>query len=226
MPSSRPALAATLRDVTGKKVARLRREGRLPAVVYGHGVASRSISIDAHDFELLRRRIGPNALVDLSVDGTKATPVLIHGVGVNPVTRRPLHVDLFQVRMTEELTVDVPVHFTGESLAVTQHGGTLTHEVEAIKVRALPDRLPQQFTIAIDALTDFDARLHVRDIEIPSGVTVLSDPEGVVAHVLPPRIEEPEVTEAAPEEAAEAAEGAPEGAEGTSEAEVAETADR
>ncbi|HEX9043496.1 MAG TPA: 50S ribosomal protein L25 [Candidatus Limnocylindrales bacterium] len=217
MPSTRPALAAVVREITGKKVAHLRREGRLPAVVYGHGVASRSLSIDAHEFELLRRRIGPNALIDLSVDGKKATPVLIHGIGVNPVTQRPLHVDLFQVRMSEELTVDVPVHFTGEAEAVTKHGGTLTHEVESLKVRALPDHLPQQFTVAIDSLTDFDARIHVRDVAIPDGVTVLSDPDGVIAHVLPPRVEEPEVTAEAEAEGAaaagEATEAAGEGGE-------------
>jgi ribosomal protein L25 (general stress protein Ctc) len=110
MPSTtshaRPTLAALPRAIVGKHVARLRRAGQLPAVVYGHGVASTSVTIDAHDFELLRRKTGPNALVDLSVDGKKADPVLIHDVQVHPVTHRPLHVDLFLVRMTEELTVD------------------------------------------------------------------------------------------------------------------------
>ena len=109
MPTARATLAAEHRELTGKKVARLRHAGRLPAVVYGHGVASDSISIDAHEFEQLRRHTGPNALVDLSVDGAKAQPVLVSSVQVHPVNRRALHVDLFLVRMTEELTVDVPL---------------------------------------------------------------------------------------------------------------------
>src|SRR6478672_11066866 len=125
MATARATLAAEHRDLTGKKVARLRHAGRLPAVVYGHGIDSSSVSIDAHDFEQLRRHAGPNALVDLSVDGKKAQPVLINAVQVHPVNRQPLHIDLFLVRMTEELTVDVPLVAVGESTAVTLLGGTL-----------------------------------------------------------------------------------------------------
>jgi large subunit ribosomal protein L25 len=212
--TARPTLSAQHRDLTGKKVAHLRKQGRLPAVVFGHGVASANVSVDAHDFELLRRRIGPNALVDLSVDGRKAEPVLIHGVEVHPVTRRPLHADLFLVRMTEELTVDVPIDFVGQATAVEMHGGTLVRETETVRVRALPDHLPQRFELSIEPLVDFDARLQVRDLEIPAGVTLLSDPDETLAHVLPPRIEEEvvaPVAEAAPEAEAEAAEAAPAG---------------
>ena len=100
---------------TGKKVAAIRREGRLPAVVFGHGIDSENVSLDAHEFDLLRRHVGQNALIDLSVHGEKPRPVLIHGVQVHPVHRRPLHVDLFLVRMTEELIVDVPLVSTGVS---------------------------------------------------------------------------------------------------------------
>jgi large subunit ribosomal protein L25 len=207
--TARPTLAAEHRDVTGKKVARLRKGGRLPAVVFGHGLASANVSLDTHDFELLRRRIGANALVDLSVDGKKAKPVLIYGVEVHPVTRRPLHADLFLVRMTEELTVDVPIDLTGESVAVNMHGGTLVREAETVKVRALPDHLPQRFELSVEPLVDFESRLHVRDLTIPAGVTLVSDPDETVAHVLAPRIEE-EV--GAPAAEAEAGEG--EAAEG------------
>lgn len=213
MTTARPALAAEHRDLTGKKVNRLRKAGRLPAVVFGHGVESTAVSVDAHDFELLRRRIGPNQLVDLSVDGKKARPVLIHGLAIHPVTRRPLHADLFLVRMTEELTVDVPIATFGESIAVTQHGGTLVHGLESVKVRALPDHLPQAFEVSIESLVDFDGRLYVRDLTIPDGVTLLTDPDESIAHVLPPRVEEVEVpAEAAEEEGAAAPEAAAEGA--------------
>src|SRR3972149_277394 len=117
MSTARPSLAATHRDVTGKAVSHLRKAGQLPAVVFGHGVDSTNVSVDAHAFELLRRKTSANALVDLSIDGKKPRPVLVHGVQLHVVTRRPLHADLFLVRMTEEMTVDVPLVATGESEA-------------------------------------------------------------------------------------------------------------
>ena len=218
MPTARATLAAEHREITGKKVAGLRRAGRLPAVVYGHGIASDSLTVDAHEFEQLRRHTGPNALVDLSVDGKKAQPVLVHSVQVHPVNRRPLHVDLFLVRMTEELTVDVPLVATGEALAVTQHGGTLLHPIESVRVRALPDHLPQSIEYSIESLVDFDTALYVRDLSVPSDVTLLTDGEEIVAKVQAPRVEEePVVAEAAEGEAAEGEEAAAAGAEGGSE---------
>jgi large subunit ribosomal protein L25 len=212
---TRPSLAAAPRDVLGKKVAHLRRSGKLPGVVFGHGLASTSVTVDAHDFELLRRRVGPNALVDLSVDGDKAQPVLIHDVQVHPVTRRPLHVDLFLVRMTEELTVDVPLVPIGESEAVNTDGGTLLHGIDSVKVKALPDHLPQSIEYSIVSLVDFETTIHVRDLAIPSDVTLLTDLDEVVAKVQAPRVEieeEPVVAEGEElAEGEEAAEGAAEG---------------
>jgi large subunit ribosomal protein L25 len=216
MSTARPTLAAEHREVTGKAVNRLRHAGRLPGVVYGHGEESTSVSVDAHEFELLRRSTGPNALVDLSVDGKKAKPVLIHGVQVHPVNRRPLHVDLFLVRMTEELTVDVPLIPVGHSVAVSDLNGTLLHPTETVRVKALPDRLPQSIEYSIESLVDFDAAIHVSDLEIPAEVTLLTDAEEIIAKVQAPRIEVEEVPVAAEEEAAaEGEEGAP--AEGAAE---------
>jgi large subunit ribosomal protein L25 len=204
MSTARATLAADHRELTGKKVARLRHQGRLPAVVYGHGIDSVSVSLDAHDFEQLRRHSGPNALVDLSIDGKKARPVLIHDIQVHPINRRILHVDLFLVRMTEELTVDVPLAPIGESIAITQHGGTLLHPIESVRVRAFPDRLPQVIEYPIEGLLDFDSTIHVRDLVVPADVTLLTDGDEIVAKVQAPRVEEaPSV--AAPAEGAEAA---------------------
>lgn len=213
MSTARATLAAEHRELTGKKVALLRRAGRLPAVVYGHGIDSASISIDAHEFEQLRRHTGPNALVDLSIDGKKPNPVLVSAVQVHPVHRRTLHVDLFLVRMTEELTVDVPLVATGESPAVANLGGTLLHPIESVKIRALPDHLPQSIEYSVETMTDFETTMNVRDLVIPSDVTLLTDGDEIIAKVQPPRVEEVvevpvEVGEGAPEEGAEAAEGA------------------
>ncbi|HEY3522693.1 MAG TPA: 50S ribosomal protein L25 [Candidatus Limnocylindrales bacterium] len=211
MPSNRPSLAAQRRDVTGKAVARLRHAGRLPAVVYGRGVPSENISVDTHEFELLRRHSGANALVDLAVDGGRARPVLVHGVQVDRVSRKPLHVDLFVVRMTEELTVDVALHATGVAPAADKLGGTLIHGLEHVRVRALPGNIPEALEYAVDGLADFDAAVHVRDLVVPDGATVLNEPDELVAKVERPRVEAVEEP-AAEAEAAEEGEAAGEAA--------------
>ena len=221
MATARPSLAAKPREVTGKAVKKLRSAGQLPAVVYGHGVDSTNVTLDAHEFDLLRKHAGPNALIDLSVDGDKANPVLIHDVQIHPVNRRPLHADLFLVRMTEELTVDVRLVATGESAAVTQLNGTLLHPTENVRVKALPDHLPQSIEYSVESLVDFDATIHVRDLSIPDDVTLLTDPDEVIAKVQAPRIEieeEPVVEEGEEGVEGEAAEG---GAEGAAEGEAA-----
>ena len=220
MPDARPTLVAQERQTTGKAVSKLRRDGRLPAVVYGHGVPSTNVDLDAHEFDLLRRKIGANELVDLTVGSNgKSDPVLIHDIQVHPVNRRPLHVDLFLVRMTEELIVDVPLQPVGSSEAVRVGGGTLLHAIEEVRVRALPDRLPRRIEYAIDSLVDFEATIHVRDLAIPPDVTLLNDEDELVARVLPPRIEEVEAPPAVAEGAAPA-----EGAEGAAPAAGAEGA--
>ena len=205
MSTARATLAAEHRELTGKKVARLRHEGRLPAVVYGHGIDSASVSLDAHDFEQLRRHTGPNALVDLSIDGGKPQPVLVHDIQIHPVNRRILHVDLFVVRMTEELTVEVPLSATGEAPAVAAYGGTLLHPIESVRVRALPDHLPQVIGYSVEGLVDFDTLVRVRDLVVPGDVTLLTDGDEIVARVQPPRVEEAPIVAPAPE-AAEAVE--------------------
>lgn len=210
MSSDRPVLTATRREVTGKAVARLRRAGQLPAVAYGHREPSTNLVVDAHAFEQLRRHVGPNTLIDLAIDGKKPKPALVHDVQIHPITRRPLHVDFLLVTMTEELIVDVPLVPVGESPAVELHGGTLLQLVDSIKVRARPDHLPQEIPLPAERLVDFETALHVRDLVVPAGVTVLTDPDEVVAKVVPPRVEA--VPEAAPEAApAEAAAATSEG---------------
>ncbi len=216
MSSSRPTLAAETREVLGKKVAHLRREGRLPAVVFGHGKPSIPVTVDTHDFETLRRRIAASTLVDLSVDGKKAHPILVHDVQISPVTRKMLHAELFLVKMTEEITMDIPLVTIGEAPAVRDHGGTLLHLVETLKVKALPANLPERFEVSVGDLVDFDSSVRVRDVEIPADVTLLTDLDEMVARVQPPRVEA-EVVPAAEAEAAEAAAAGEPAAEAASE---------
>ncbi len=115
--------------------------------------------------------------------------------------------------MTEELTVDVPLVPIGESVAIAQLGGTLLHVTETVKVRALPDHLPQSIEYSIESLVDFDTQLHVRDLTIPGDVTLLTDGDEIIAKVQAPRVEVEEVPVVAE---GEGAEGEAEGAEGES----------
>jgi large subunit ribosomal protein L25 len=211
--ATRPQLSAQKREITGKAVAGLRRQGILPAVVYGHGEGSESLQVEARAFEQLRRQAGRNTLVDLQVEGGGARPVLVNAIQEHPVSRKPLHIDFFLVRMTEELTVDVRIHTVGISEAVEKLGGTLLHQLDSLKVRALPGDLPESVELDITPLATFEDALHVSDIPIPDKVTLVTDPTEVVAKVQPPRVEEEPVVEA-PAEGAEgepAAEGAEEG---------------
>jgi len=202
--TDRPTLAALPRTEMGKATSHLRKAGRIPAVVFGHG-ESTSVSVDAHEFELLRRRAGANALIDLEVEGGRTTPVVINGVQLHRVHRTPLHVDLFRVKMTEDMTVDVVVHGIGESEAVTKEGGTLLHAVDHVRVRARPDHLPKFIEVDVATLTGFDSVIAVRDLPVPAGATILNDPDEVIFRVLAPRVAEVEPGVAEPEVAAPAA---------------------
>ena len=191
MSTDRPTLAALPRTEMGKATSHLRKAGRIPAVVFGHG-ESTSVSVDAHEFQLLRRRAGANALIDLEVAGDRTTPVVINGVQLHRVHRTVLHVDLFRVKMTEDMTVDVVVHGVGESEAVVKNGGTVLHAVDHVRVRARPDNLPKSIEADLTALADFDSVIAVRDLPVPAGATILNDPDEVIFRVLAPRVAEVE----------------------------------
>ena len=166
-----------------------RQEGRPSAapagcrrVLYGHGVRSENVSVDAPRVRSAASQGRPHALIDLSVDGDKARPVLIYGVQLHPVNRRPLHVDLFLVRMTEELTVDVPlVTVDGTADAVEKLGGTLLHISSTIKVRALPDHLPGQSSPRSTRSPTSMRWSTSATSTIPGDVTLLTDGDEIVA---------------------------------------------
>jgi large subunit ribosomal protein L25 len=208
--------------VAGRAVKRLRRDGMLPAVVYGQGRESQLIQLDAHEFELLRRQTGRNALVDLALNGGRPQPVLVQGIQEHPVTRHPLHVDFLVVNMREERTVDVPISMVGTSEAVDKLGGVLLHLRESVQVRALPDDLPPTVELDISGLDAFDVVLHASDVAIPAGVTLITDGTEPVARVQAPRVEEEPIAAAAEEEAAEGVAEGEEPAEAGTDEESAE----
>lgn len=195
--STRPSLAAEHRTVTGKKVSTLRRSGILPAVIFGGGKASEPIQVSALDWEVLRRgAVTRNTLLDLAVDGARPRPVLVNGITEHPTSRKPIHVDFQVVKMSEEMAIDVPLSMVGETSAVDRMGGTLLHLRDTIHVKALPGDLPTSIEVDVSGLVDFETTLHVSDLTVPAGVTVLTDANEPIARVMAPRVETAEPTAA------------------------------
>jgi large subunit ribosomal protein L25 len=194
-------LRAQRRAVVGKKVRFLRRQGLLPASLYGPGLPSVALQLPAREAEAVLRRATATTLLPLHVDTEPARRVLVRGVQRHPVSEQALHVDLFAISMTETTRAEVPIHFVGEAPAVTQFDGTLVRSLESVEVEALPTDLPARLDIDLSTLVDLHSVVHAGDLALPPGVTLLTSPDAVLVNVVPPRIE----TEAAVEAAAEAA---------------------
>jgi large subunit ribosomal protein L25 len=210
------------RSVLGKKVAALRRTGHTPANVYGHRVDSKAVQANTVELAHLLRSTGRNALISLIIAGENAPrTVMVRDVMRNPLYGKMLHVDFYQVNLTEKMKAEVPVVLTGTSEAVTTFGGVLMQTVDVIHVEALPADLPSEYIVDVGVLTQLDQAIHVRDLRIDEAkVTVLSDPEVVVARVAAPRLAaEEEEAAAAPAEGEEGAEAPAEGAEAPAPAE-------
>lgn len=189
--STRPSLAAEHRTVTGKQVNSLRRAGILPAVIFGGGKPSVPVQINALEWEVLRRhKVTRNTLMDITVGGGKPQPVLVQSIAEDPKSRKPIHVDFHVVKMSEEMTVDVPLVMVGTSTAVEKDGGTLIHLKESIHLKALPGDLPTSIEVDVSGLVDFETTLHVSDLSVPKGVHILTDASEPIARVMAPRTEQ------------------------------------
>ena len=215
-------IAVDARTASGKQTKRLRAAGIVPGVVFGKKAGSVPVQLEAKAFEALYREAGRTSIIKVKVDGGRETSVVIKSVQRNPLTGRVLHVDFFAPDLTHEMQADVPIAFSGEAPAVEATGGTLFTSLDHIKVKALPADMPHEVIVDVSSLVDLDAAIHVSDLAFADNVTVLNDPDELVAKVMPPRVEEePEVVaEELEGEAAEGAEG--EAGEGAEPAEGAE----
>lgn len=182
-------LPAHRRTAIGKIVDHLRRSRRIPAVVYGHGMESRPLEIDAGVFSRLYKQAGSTSLVDLAVESEKPVKVLIHDVQRHPTTQEIMHADLYQVRMTEKIEAEIDLNFIGESAAVKEAGGIFIRTLDKLKVSCLPGDLVSAIDVDISSLKTFEDRIHVKDIVLPTGLTVMVNGDEVVASVTPPRSE-------------------------------------
>ena len=208
-------LTLDAREAQGKQNKRLRREGFVPGVVYGTGHESVPVQVEAKTFETLYRSAGRTSVVKFRLPGaSRATSGFIKSVQRNPLTGRPLHVDYLLVNLRQEMEVDVPLVFTGEAPAVEETGGTLLHNLSSVTVRALPNDIPHEIEVNVSTLVSLDVAIHARDLNLNRDlVTVVTDPDTLIATVVPPRIEVEEEPVVAEGEELEG-EGADEGAEG------------
>ena len=224
---NREELKVSHRDILGKKVRFLRREGLTPVNLYGPNIESTPLQAETPLLKRLIARAGRNALITLKVDGAKKPRVvMVRDIQRDPLNDELLHVGFFQVEMTHRVKAEVPMLFLGEAPAAKTSRAMLIQNLTSLQVEALPADLPHDIEVDLSVLEELDQSIHVRDIVVDEAVEVLTDPDQVVARVMESKVEklveEIEEEAVAVEEAEVEAEEAPsEEAEGKAESEAA-----
>lgn len=200
--STQVTLKASRRDESGKGVARkLRAAGKLPAVVYGGPDETVPVVLDAHETTNLFHSISvENTIVNLEVEGEKVpVPSLVREIQTHPYRSQILHVDFFRIQEGVEVELEVPIHLDGIPTGVKDDGGVLEQTIYMLPVRCLPTAIPEEFLVDVTGLEIHDS-LHVEELDLPEGVTVLLDPSRTVCSVQAPSMAEVEVEEVEEEE--------------------------
>lgn len=166
-----------------------RKEGKVPAIMYGHGIDPQMLWVNALSFEKIYAVAGESSILSLKVEGGKAFNVLVHDLELDALSNRVSHIDFFQVRMDEELETHIPLEFVGESAAVREQGGVLVKTLEEVLVSCLPKDLPHSLMVNLELLKDFDTHIQVKDLSVPQGVKILTEELTTVALVEAPRTE-------------------------------------
>jgi len=200
-------LAVEKRKVTGKKVKKLRREGILPANIYGKGIKSLSVQLPQKEFEKVFKEVGETGLVDVQLNG-ELKPSLIHNVQMDYLHSLPLHADFFQVNLKEKVKTMVPIKILGSAKAVSDKLGLLLQPLSEVEVEALPGDLPEYIEVNVASLAAVNDQMAVSDIKTPTGVTILTDPSQVVVKIGQLVSKEAQAQAAAEAQAAEAAKAA------------------
>lgn len=183
-------LEAKNRKISGKKVKLLRKTGVVPAVLYGPKVKEpKMLEVEYERFREVYKKVGESSLIKLKLD-KEEKDVLIRDVQEDPMTGNFLHVDFYEVPMTEKITLTIPLKFIGESEAVKNLGGILVKNIFEIEIESLPKDIPTEVDIDITVLKTFEDVIKIKDIAIPSGVKIIASSEEIIALVSPPRTEE------------------------------------
>ncbi len=187
-------IQAEKRAVTGKKVKVLRREGKLPAVIYGHGIDPISIALDSRDASRTMAKTSSSTLVTIELDG-KQYPTLVREKQLDFIRNSLIHVDFLSVSMTEKITASVGVQVIGESPVVKEFGAILVTGLTEIEVECLAADLPENFTVDVSTLTEISSGIYVRDVATLENVEILSDLDDMIVVATAPAVEEEEEEE-------------------------------
>jgi large subunit ribosomal protein L25 len=182
-------LRAQKRTVFGKKVKQMRREGILPGIIYGKGMASIPVNFSLKDFEQLYKIVGGTNYFEIVVED-ESFPVLVKQVAVHPLSDLPLHIDLYKVDLKQKVSAKVPVLFSGESEFIKSGQGMLLELISEIEIEALPADIPSNFTVDVSGLMELDSALTVGDITVPEGVEIKLDRSELLCKVDVPQMVE------------------------------------
>lgn len=204
---------ARKRDVLGKKTRFLRRQGIIPAHLFGHSLESLAIQCDAKELAKVVSSAGTTRLISLKLDGDKeAKNVFVREIQKDAITRELLHVDFFQVRKGEKLTMDIPIVLVGDAPALKGKGRVMTRGLNNLSITSLPEKVPPQIEVDVTVLKELEDSIHVRDIKLDPDIIIHNDPSQLVAKVseviVKAEEERPAVAAAAAAEGGAPAEGA------------------
>ena len=194
------ALKAEIRSVKRSQVKQLRRAGLVPAVLYGKDLESTLLQIEAKAMHRVIQEAGTHQLIALQVGQKKPRMTLARDIQRDVIKHDYLHVDFYAVKMDEKVTARVPLVFAGVAPAVRDEGGILTQGLDELEIECLPSDLIAAIEVNLESLVDFHNSISVSDLVVPRSITILSDPESMVAKVEPPRLVEEEAEEVLEEE--------------------------
>jgi large subunit ribosomal protein L25 len=195
--AERTVLEVASRTVLGKATKRLRREGLVPANIYGHKKDSTPIQVEALAFDHVRRQHGLRNIIALKLPGSAAENVLVRHIQRDPVTGKILHVDFSRVNIREHLEFKVSLNFVGEAPGVKIQGGVLLHLMDAIAVNAAASDIVESLDVDISVLTEIDSTLHAHDVNLPAHYALITDADEPIVKISAPRVEAAETIAAA-----------------------------
>lgn len=201
-------LEAKIRKKFGKKTKILRREGKIPAILYGEGIKNNiPLEVEEKEFKDVYHQAGESSLIVLEIKEKNAQKfrVLIYDIKKDPLEEKFLHIDFYSPSSQKQIETEIPLVFEGEPLAVKNLGGVLVKEIQKVEVKGLVQDLPREIKVDTSSLKTFDDKILIKHLKVPKKITILREPNEIVALVVPPQeeIEEVEKVKEAEEQLSE-----------------------
>lgn len=181
-------LKAEPREIKGRAVKHLRHQGLVPVILYGKDVESTPLQVEERALEKVLEVAGTHQLIALQVNNQRPQLTLARDIQRDVIRRNYLHVDFYAVKMDQKVVAQVPLHLIGESPAVEEQGGVLTQGLDEIEIECLPADLISSIEVSVETLKELNDTIIVADLVVPDNITILSEPESMVAKVEPPRL--------------------------------------